>query len=498
MLLPLAQITEPLASAVLLLVFGVLCALSVLFSRFFERLGIPVVLLFMLLGMLGGSEGIGGLEFADYGFAARVGTIALVLILFDGGLNTSFSSFKAVIWPSTLLATVGVAGTAVLLAVGAKMIGLSWGQAMLLGAIVSSTDAAAVFAVLRGGRLHLKQRVGRTLEVESCINDPMAVILTLAVTDYLMANDRPGWWAIAIDVPLQLLIGTAVGAGLGFLGRRLLTTNRVTTVGLIPALTVSLAFVSFGAATLLYGSGFAAVFITALVLGNSRLGYKSGLARVHDALAWLSQVAMFLMMGLLVFPSELLPNLWTGLSLALILAFVARPLAVAPLIVPFGYPKKEVLFLSWVGLRGAVPIILATYPVLAGVEGAKHVFNLVFFVVVLSTIIPGTTIRWCTRRLKLGETVLPTPAAVLEINAPQPLEGEIESYPVTEVVAVCDAKLSEIAFPEGASVILVVRGREVMAAKGNTQLQRGDHAYVFFRPQDRAYIELLFGAPEAA
>ncbi len=492
-------LSEPTASAVILLVFGALCASAVLFSRLFERLGIPIVLLFLILGMLGGSEGIFRLDFDDYGLAARLGTVALVLILFDGGMNTSTASFRMVLWPSAILATVGVALTAVMLALGAYwLLDLPLGSALLLGCIVSSTDAAAVFAVLRGGKLNLKQRVGRTLEVESCINDPMAVILTLTVTDFLVAGGVPSWWKVCVEVPAQLAIGGVVGVLIALGGRRLITRQYITTVGLLPVFTIALAFISYGAATVVYGSGFMSVFATALVLGNGPLAYRAGLARVHDALAWLSQVSMFLMMGLLVYPSQLLPIVWVGLAMGLFLAFVARPLAVVICLLPFKYPAKEVLYLSWVGLRGSVPIILATFPVLAGVPENQQIFNTVFFIVVLSTIVPGTTVRMVTRWLKLGDKVKPTPEAVLEINSPAPLDGIIESYPITEVVAVCRAQLSEINFPEGASVVLVVRGRHVLSAKGHTVLLPGDHAYVFFRPEDREYIELLFGAPEAA
>lgn len=485
------------ATALMLLVFGVLFAMSVLFSHLFERAGVPIVLLFLILGMLGGSEGLGGIAFDDYGFAARIGTIALILILFDGGLNTSIKSFRAVIGPSSILATLGVALTAILLALAGRLLGLGWGEAMLLGSIVSSTDAAAVFAVLRGGRLALKQRVGRTLEVESCINDPMAVILTLAVTDVLAGSETTiNWWPLLWDVPIQLGVGTILGIGVGIGGRWLLGEMRLGTVGLIPAFTLSLAFISYSLATLAFGSGFMAVFLTALVLGNSPLGYRAGLARVHDALAWLSQMAMFLMMGLLVYPSKLVGVAGLGLGLAVILAVVARPIAVVLCLLPFRYPTKEVVYLSWIGLRGAVPIILGMFPVLAGVEGGEDIFHLVFFIVVASTIIPGATVRWATRRLKLGEAQRKAPEAVLEINSASSLSGQIESFEITPAVAVCSASLSEIDFPEKASVILIVRGREILAAKGNTQLLPGDHAYVFFRPEDRPFIELLFGAPE--
>jgi potassium/hydrogen antiporter len=491
----LAVLTEPGATAVLLVIFGLLVAFSVLFSPTIDRLGIPVVLLFIVLGMIGGSEGIGGLFFDDYSLAVRLGTVALVLILFDGGLNTSLVSVRSVAAPASILATAGVVLTAGLLTLAARFFGLQWREAMLLGAVVSSTDAAAVFAVLRGGRLQLQPRVGRTIEVESCVNDPMAVILTLTLIEAFSAG-APSWPMVLLAVPVQLGVGAGIGILFGRVGRFLLARVRIPTVGLYPVLTLALAFLSFGAATLAFGSGFLAVFVTGLVMGSENLPYRHGLARVHDALAWLSQVTMFLMMGLLVFPSQLLPVAGMGLLLALVLAFVARPLAVFLCLFPFRLPMREVVYVAWIGLRGAVPIVLATFPVLAQVPGAMTVFNLVFFVVVASTLIPGATIRPVTRWLRLSTPERPLPAAVLEINSTMTLGGELVSFLIDPSVAVCGAYLRDIEFPAGAAVVLVVRGRNLIAPRGQTKIEPLDHVYVFFQPQDRPTIELLFGSPE--
>ena len=489
-------LAEPTATAVLLSVLGALIAVSVLFSRTVDRLGVPVVLLFLVLGMLGGSEGIGRIEFDNYEVTVRVGTMALVLILFDGGLSTSVAAVRQVLYPATMLATVGVALTAGLVAVAAWLFGLPWGAAMLLGAVVSSTDAAAVFAVLRGGRLQLEPRLGRTLEVESCINDPMAVILTTALIQVMQGSADFTWHRLLWSVPLQLAVGAGVGLVFGHLARLLLRRVRLTTVGLYPALTLAMAFLSFGVATLAYGSGFLAVFVTAVVLGNGELPFRSGLTRIHDALAWLSQIGMFLMLGLLVFPSRLLGVAPVGVGVGLAVAFLARPLAVLLCLLPFRYPPRQLAYISWVGLRGAVPIILATFPVLAGVPGAERLFDLVFFIVVVSSFLPGATIRPVTRRLGLTVPEKPAPPAVLEINASHPLNGEITSFYIEPSLAVSGVALADIDFPPGASVVLVVRGKELLPAKGNTTLMPGDHAYVFFRTEDRPFVELLFGAPE--
>ena len=485
---------EPQGTALFLLVLGALIALSVLFSRQIDRLGVPIVLLFLVLGMLGGSEGIGRIAFDDFRFAVRVGTIYLVLILFDGGMNTPWRAVRLVLVPAGVLATVGVALTAGLLALFARALGLGWTEALLLGAVVSSTDAAAVLAVLRGGRLHLQARVGNALEVESCANDPMAMILTVLMIEIALSPEALRW-TLVLRVPVQLGVGAAVGGVLGYLGQRVIGRIRPPTVGLYPALTLAFAFLSFGAATLLEGSGLLSAYVTALLLGNSTLPYRSGLARVHESLAWLSQIALFLMLGLLVFPSQLVPVAGVGLGAALFLAFVARPLAVAICLLPLGLPLREVGYIAWIGLRGAVPIILGAFPVLARVPGAERVFNIVFFIVVVSTILPGATIRAVTRWLRLAVPEKPSPSAILEVHSAHPLNGEIASFLIEPAAAVCGASLSQIQLPPDAAVTLIVRGSDLVAARGHTVLMPGDHVYVFFRPPDRRYVELLFGRP---
>jgi cell volume regulation protein A len=491
-----SALAEPYATALLLAVFGVLAGVSVLFSRAVDRLGVPIVLLFLILGMLGGSEGVGQICFDDYAFAVRLGTMALVLILFDGGLNTSMSSIRGALYPASLLATAGVVITAALASLFARAIGLPWAESLLLGAVVSSTDAAAVFAILRGGNLSLKPRVGATLEVESCINDPMAVILTTGIIQVLGPHAGMGW-QLLLDLPLQLGVGIAIGLLMGILGSLLLRRVHLMTVGLYPALTLAIAFVSFGVATVAWGSGFLAVYVTAVYLSAAgRLPYHGGLTRVHDAIAWLSQIAMFLTLGLLVTPSQLVPVAKAGLGLALFLTLVARPVAVAACLLPFRFSPREIGYLGWAGLRGAVPIILATFPVLAGVPGSQTIFNIVFFVVVVSSIIPGATVRFMTRKLRLDVPQRPLPPAVLEINSSWRLNGELMSFFIEPSVAVCGAPLKEIEFPPGSAVMLVIRGHELLAARGDTVLEPDDHVYVFFRHEDRPLIELLFGRPE--
>jgi cell volume regulation protein A len=260
---------------------------------------------------------------------------------------------------------------------------------------------------------------------------------------------------------------------------------------------VAVAFLAFALPTLLDGSGFLSVYVCGMLLGGESIRYRAGLLRVHDALAWLSQVTMFLVLGLLVFPSRLVQVGWVGLGLSLFLAFVARPLVVWLLLLPFRYPAKEVVYISWVGLRGAVPITLATFPVMAGAPGASRLFDIVFFIVVVNALIPGATVRWITRRLGLSGDAPPTPPAALEMTSTQMLRGELLPFYIRSASAVCGATLAELPFPESAVAALIVRGDELVPPKGNTRLQMGDHVYVFCSPEDLDLVRLLFGSPES-
>jgi len=487
-------LAEPVATATLLTVFAVLMAVAVFFSRPLARAGVPIVLLFLVLGMLGGSEGLGGVAFDDFQFAFRAGTVALILILFDGGLNTSIASVRRSAAPAGLLATGGVLGTAGALALIGRLLGLSWPEALLIGAIVSSTDAAAVFALLRGGMLRIREKVRSTIEVESCANDPMAVALTVSLVEVL-SGKTTGWTGALIMLPLQLIVGLLVGLAVGWLASVAISRIRLSTVGLYPVLTLSAAFLSFGVATLLMGSGFLAVFATALVLGSRPLPYMTGLTRVHDAVAWLSQIGMFMMLGLLVFPSKLLPVAGVGLLLGASLTFIARPLVTTLCLAPLGWKRSEIGYVGWVGIRGAVPIILATFPILGGLEYADRVFHIVFFIVVFSALLPGATIVPLTRKMGMIEHGPPIPSAAIELHSLSARSGDVRAYYIDESVAACGAMLSELQFPEHAAVILIVRGDDLLPARGATRIRAGDFVYVFCREEDEPSVGLLLGRP---
>ncbi|MGY6554266.1 MAG: potassium/proton antiporter [Wenzhouxiangella sp.] len=485
---------EPGTTAILLVAAGLLLLFSVAFSKPSEKIGIPVVLVFLLIGLLVGSylpE-----HFVDFELAFRIGTVGLVLILFDGGLNTPFRQVRQYLAPASVLATLTVVGTAVLVALIARLLGLGWTEALLLGAIVSSTDAAAVFSSLRGSGVQLRRKVGATLELESGLNDPMAVILTLALTAQLLEGGPFNATALGVDILLQLTIGLGMGLGVGWIGSRLLDRIRVPAAGLYPALTLALALLAFGLPTLFMGSGFLAVYVAALMLGNRRLPYRSGILRVHDAMAWLAQITMFLVLGLLAVPEMLVTAGWKGLILALGLALVARPLLVMLSLWPFGYKARESGFVGWVGLRGAVPILLATFPVLAGVPGALELFHLVFFVVVVNALIPGATVRWAVKLFKVEQAGLQRPTPVLEVNAIDHLPVQIISFRLEPAAMVTGNRAGSLPLPKGADILLIVRGKEALPVRPDTVLQAEDHVHLMLRPEDKRTVELLFGLRE--
>jgi cell volume regulation protein A len=363
--------------------------------------------------------------------------------------------------------------------------------------VVSSTDAASVFAVLRGSGLQLKRRIGTTLELESGLNDPVAVILTVALSANLVSAAEVDPARLALEIGRELGLGAVLGVGIGLGGRELLRRNPLPSGGLYPALTLALALLAYGVTTLLHGSGFLAVYLAGMILGNAPLPYHAGLLRVHDALAWLAQIGMFLVLGLLVYPSRLFEVAGIGLGLSLALAVLVRPATVALCLAPFRYPWRETLYIGWVGLRGAVPIVLATYPVLVGAPGADRIFHVVFFIVVVNALIPGATVAWVTRRLGLQASEPPAPQAVLAIESRLPLEGELMSFYIDEALVVAGISLEELDFPDGSSVMLIVRGNRLIPPKGSTVLTTGDHVYLVTRQEDKPLMQLMFGRPEA-
>lgn len=460
-------------------VAAILLLASVFASKASGRLGIPALVVFLGLGMLAGSEGIGGIVFGyeDAVLAQHLGVAALVFILFAGGLETDWQNVRRVVRPAAALATIGVLLTSVVVGWAAHLLaGLTLLEGMLLGAIVSSTDAAAVFSILRSRGVRLRRDLAALLEVESGSNDPMAVFLTTIVLQMLLTPSTSFGTAVFAFVQ-QMALGTAGGVAFGAVAVRLLNRVRLEYQGLYPAVTIAMVLLTYGATALVGGNGFLAVYLLGIAMARGNYVQRRTLTRFHDGIAWLMQIAMFIALGLLVFPSQLPPVAGTAIALAAVLMFVARPLAVFATLWPTSIPLREKMLISWVGLRGAVPIILATFPLVAGLHAAGFIFNVVFFIVLTSVLLQGTTIAWAARRLGLDETESAggTPADVH-------LAGRGESSLVTlEVAAGSRAdgrRVVELGWPRETLILVLYRGEEFFVPNGATLLAADDRLVV--------------------
>lgn len=483
----------------LLLLWGSLALGAVLAAGRLGRQGVPLLLAFLLLGMLAGSEGIGGIQFEDYSLSFRIGTVALIFILFDGGLNARLPDLRQALLPAGLLATVGVLFTCLLTALCAYTLGLPWPEALLIGAIVAPTDAAAVFSVLQTSGVRLRDRLATVLELESGLNDPLSVILTIALTTAMMEGTEVGV-GLAGSVLLQLVLGGLAGYVGAKIGEGVLRLS-LPGVMLYPVLTLCLSLLIFALTTLIGGSGFLAVYVSALLLNQSLLPERPSLVRVHNFLAWSGQLVMFLALGLLIFPSQLWTVADLGLELALALVLIARPLTVFLLLAPLRFSWKEMLLISWVGLRGAVPIVLATIPLMAGLPSGLQLFNLVFFVVVVSVAIQGTTVRQVTARLGMQDALPPPPPARVEIVTTLPVEASVLMFCVEPDSPGAGKRLADIDFPEGSAAILVVRDQALKVPRGSTVLEADDYVHVMCHAEDHEQLAGLFrrdlAAPDA-
>ncbi|MEQ5808790.1 potassium/proton antiporter [Alteromonas sp. NFXS44] len=474
-----------------ILIAAVLLFVGILSSKLSPRLGLPLLVLFLLVGMLAGEDGL-GLAFDDASTAHALGTLALAMILFDGGLQTSFSSIKLVWKPASFLATIGVAITAGITGYAAAFIlGVPPMVGLLIGAIVGSTDAAAVFSILRNAGVHISPRLKATLEIESASNDPMAIFLTVGILELLTSQMKPGWDLAQLFIQ-QMGIGTVVGLGVGWAAVKLINRITLSAAGLYPVLVAICGFMTFGISASLGGSGFLATFIAGVFIGNSRFVLKRATFMFHDGLAWLSQIGMFVMLGLLVNPASLLKVWLEGLLIAAVLIFVARPLAVAPFLSFAGFNKREIGLVSWVGLRGSVPIILAIFPLLFEIPQAYLIFNVVFFVVLISATLQGSTLPWMAKKLKLIEKAPVTPAATLEISALGEVNADIVQYTLGDSAKAVNRTLAELALPEGAVVAMITRGDAVFPPRGSTLLLPGDHIFILIRPGLRPFIDCIF------
>lgn len=478
----------------LILLSGVLLIIGILSSKFSARLGLPVLVLFLVVGMMAGEDGPGGIEFDNFVAAHAIGTVALALILFDGGLQTRIAAIRAAWRPASLLATVGVLITAVVTgAMAALILGAPILIGLLLGSIVASTDAAAVFSVLRGQGVQLRDRVASTLEIESGSNDPMAIFLTIGLIEVLRGEMELGLGLLTLFV-VQMGVGALAGFGAGWLTVQLINRINLQAAGLYPVLAGACGFVAFGLAAVLGGSGFLAVYLAGIVIGNSRIVFQSGTFRFMDGLAWMGQIAMFVVLGLLSTPSDLWIVAPQGLLIAGVLIFVARPLAAVPLLWPFGFTAREQILIAWVGLKGAVPIILATFPLMFGVPEGRLLFDVVFFVVLVSATLQGWTLPLLASKLGLQEGRPPAPAVSLELMALRDVNAEIVDYVVPAGSPLVGCALSNVRLPEGAVLALISRGTSLVPPRGSTELRAEDHLFIIARADVRDAVEATLTA----
>ena len=473
----------------IILLVGAVLAASIVVALGAARTGLPVLVAFLGLGMLLGSDGPGAIEFDDAELARAVGIVGLALILYEGGLQTSWRRLRQVAAPAALLSTLGVVVSTLVTGVAARVLfDLTWLEAILIGAVVASTDAAAVFSTLRS--THIRRRLARTLEAESGGNDPMAIALTLGLIAWI---ERPGEYGIgdlSLLVVRQIGLGLLVGASLGALASWLFARVPTSIGAFAPVASVAAAALSFGTADVIGGSGFLAVYLVGLAVGSTPSRYRRQLVAFHEGLAFLAQVALFVVLGLLVYPSELPDIAIPGLALALLLMLVIRPAAVWASTAFVNFTDRDRILLGWAGLRGAVPIVLATFALSADVTERDTIFNAVFFVVVVSTMVQGRTLEWLAGRLGLLSYAPHPREAPLEVGHLSKLE--LVDFAVAPDHAIAGAAVREIGLPRTALVAVINRGDDTIPPRGSTVIEPGDRLFVLIPHDRRADLEDVF------
>src|SRR6187200_2956134 len=467
--------------AELILIAGGLLAAGIVGALLADRVRIPGLLLFLGLGMLAGSEGIGGIEFSNMELARTLGTIALILILFEGGLTAGWSEIRPVLGTAASLATIGTVLTAVVAGFAAKLIfDIGVLEGMIVGAAIAATDSAAIFAVLR--RSTLEKRLARSLEGESGMNDPVALLLVIG---FIECIQKPGYGLadMAGLLALKLALGAVIGVLLGRLAVEVLDRVELPSDGIYPVATIAIAGLAYGLPEMVHGSGFLAVYLTALALGSARIPARRTVVAFHQGLGWVAQIALFILLGLLVFPSRLDEVAVDALVLSAVLIVLARPIAAfaATLLAPLNV--KERLMLGWAGLRGATPIWLATFPVVAGVGEGEELFAIVFFVVVTSTLVQGASFEPLASRLGLTTDEPALPRRLLESGRIRRMGGDVIAYRVPEGAAIAGHRVRELELPREALVNVIVRDGSAMPPRGSTELKVGDELHILVRSE---------------
>jgi cell volume regulation protein A len=477
---------------VFLLVGAALVMVGVVSSLIASRFGAPLMLVFLVIGMLAGEDGPGGIRFDDFRLTYLVGSGALAVILFDGGLRTRLASFRGTLYPAILLATLGVAVTCAIVGlIAAPLLGVGLLGGLLVGAIASPTDAAAVFFLVRAHGLQLRRRLAAILEIESGTNDPVAVLFTVILVSLVLASGHASGWEIGLELAQQGIVGAAIGVAGGV--ALVWVLNRVTLPGgLHPLLVVASAVFLYALAQISGGSGFLAVYLAGLVVGNRPVRAFASIISFHDTVTWLCQIVMFLLLGLLVTPSKLIPHLVPALIIGFGLMFIARPLAVWLCLTPFKYSAAEKAFVGWVGLRGAVTIFLAAIPTLSNVPGAELYFNVAFVVVFASLALQGWTVNFAARRLNVALPDAAPAVKRIEIDLPGQLDDELVGYPVVAGSPV----LGHGTVPSWARPLLIVRDGDVLSPAEAGVLRIGDYGYFLAPPHRVQRLDRLFAVGE--
>jgi potassium/hydrogen antiporter len=462
----------------ILLIASVLIFISVLAGKTSFRIGVPTLILFLAVGILAGSEGIGKIPFDDPGLAQFIGIVALNFILFSGGFETDWNSVKPIMWQGIALSVMGVLLTALSIGLFVWWVtDFTIYEGLLLGAIVSSTDAAAVFSILRSKSLALKGHIRPTLEFESGSNDPMAYILTIVFIG-LVQNGEQSFWPVLLMFFTQLLLGGAFGYLFGLGSKYVINHIKLDYEGLYPVLSITLMILTYSVTTAIGGNGFLAVYISALYLGHQDLMHKRTIMKMFDGLAWLMQIILFVVLGLLVFPSHIVPVIGIGLLVSAFLIFIARPVSTFLILAFFRVRTRTKLFISWVGLRGAVPIVFATYPLMAGLEKAEMIFNIVFFISLTSVLLQGTTVPLVAKWLHVSLPARVKTVTAADVLLSEPMNSEFAEFTIAPESVVAGMKIIDLGFPQNARIAMIKRENKYLIPDGMTVIQPGDRLIV--------------------